>query len=307
MNIDPQTVEHIVETVTRRVLLALADEQRPAQPGQPVCGRDCEGGLCVQMCVERVESVVAAGAERITSGLGAAPVNQGIASMIDHTLLKPDATADQIAQLCYEARKYGFASVCVNPTHVRLCAQLLKGSPVKVCTVVGFPLGATPPEVKAFETQQAIDEGASEIDMVINIGAIKSKDYETAVRDVRAVVRAAHAKNAMVKVIIEAALLTDEEKIAACLIAKATGADFVKTSTGFGPGGATVADVALMRRVVGPGMGVKAAGGIRSLTDTQQMVSAGATRIGASAGVKIVAEAGGGAAQSAPAAPSGKY
>ncbi|MEK6573496.1 MAG: deoxyribose-phosphate aldolase, partial [Chloroflexota bacterium] len=201
--------------------------------------------------------------------------------------------------------KHGFASVCVNPTHVRLCPQLLRGSPVKVCAVVGFPLGATPPEVKAFETQQAIDDGASEIDMVINIGAVKSKDYEAAARDVCAVVRAAHAKGAIVKVIIEAALLTDEEKIAACLICKEAGADFVKTSTGFGPGGATVADVALMRKVVGPGMGVKAAGGIRNLTDAQKLIEAGATRIGASAGVKILAEAGG-ETQTA-AVPAGKY
>nr|MBI2905340.1 deoxyribose-phosphate aldolase [Chloroflexota bacterium] len=226
--------------------------------------------------------------------------------MIDHTLLKPEATPDQIAQLCFEARKYGFASVCVNPTHAKLCAQLLKGSEVKVCVVVGFPLGANPPEVKAFEAQQAIDDGASEIDMVINIGALKARDYEAVTRDVRAVVRAAHANNAIVKVIIEAVLLTDEEKVAACLISKEVGADFVKTSTGFGPGGATAADVALMRKVVGPGMGVKAAGGIRNLTDAQQMIAAGATRIGASAGVKIVAEAGG-AAQAAAAAPAGKY
>ncbi len=217
-----------------------------------------------------------------------------------------ETTPDQIAQLCYEARKHGFASVCVNPTHVKLCAELLKGSAVKVCTVIGFPLGATSPEAKAFEAAQAIDEGASEIEMVINIGAIKARDYEMAVRDVRAVVRVSHAKAALVKIIIEAALLTDEEKIAACLIAKEAGADFVKTSTGFGPGGATAADVALMRKVVGPGMGVKAAGGIRNLADAQKLIEAGATRIGASAGVKIVAEASG-SPQPAAAAPAGKY
>lgn len=308
MSFDPQTVEKLVETITRRVLLSLAEQQQQKAAGQTTCGRECENGLCVQFCVENVHSVVGAGADRITASLGAVPPSAGLASMIDHTLLKPEATPDQIAQLCYEARKNSFASVCVNPTHVKLCAQLLSGSPVKVCTVVGFPLGATPPEVKAFETQQAIDDGATEIDMVINIGAIKAKDYEAAVRDVRAVVRAAHAKNAIVKVIIEAALLTDDEKVAACLISKEAGADFVKTSTGFGPGGATVADVALMRRVVGSTMGVKAAGGIRSLTDTQQMVAAGATRIGASAGVKIVAEAAGGAPQTTPAAnAAGKY
>ncbi|MFQ5407140.1 MAG: deoxyribose-phosphate aldolase [Anaerolineales bacterium] len=220
--------------------------------------------------------------------MGAQPANESVGRLIDHTLLKPDATPDQIAQLCYEARRYGFASVCVNPTHVKLCAQLLQGSAVRVCTVIGFPLGATSPEVKSFEAQQAIDDGANEIDMVINIGALKAKDYDTVSGDVRAVVRASHAKDAIVKVIIEAALLTDEEKVAASLISKEAGADFVKTSTGFGPGGATVADVALMRRVVGPHMGVKAAGGIKSLEDARAMVSAGATRIGASAGVKIV-------------------
>ncbi len=307
MTPDSKTVEDIVEAVTRQVLLRLAEEQRAAQTGQPACGRDCENGFCVQVCVDRVGAVVAAGADRISAGLGAAPSNRGIAGMIDHTLLKPEATADQIAQLCFEARKYGFASVCVNPTHAKLCAQLLKGSEVKVCVVVGFPLGANPPEVKAFEAQQAIDDGASEIDMVINIGALKARDYEAVTRDVRAVVRAAHAKNAIVKVIIEAALLTDEEKVAACLISKEVGADFVKTSTGFGPGGATAADVALMRKAVGPGMGVKAAGGIRNLTDAQQMIAAGATRIGASAGVKIVAEAAGAGQPATAAAPAGKY
>jgi len=307
MNIDPQTVERLVEIVTKELLLHLAEEERTAQTGQSICTRECADGLCVQVCFERVHAVIGAGADRISAGLGATPPSQGVAALIDHTLLKPEATPDQIAQLCYEARKHGFASVCVNPTHVGLCAQLLHGSPVKVCTVIGFPLGATSPETKAFETQQAIDEGASEIDMVINIGAIKAKDYEHAVRDVRSVVRAAHAKGAIVKVIIEAALLTDEEKIAACLISKEAGADFVKTSTGFGPGGATVADVALMRKVVGPGMGVKAAGGIRNLADAQKMIAAGATRIGASAGVKILAEAAGEAKPEPAQQPAGKY
>jgi deoxyribose-phosphate aldolase len=215
-----------------------------------------------------------------------------LASMIDHTLLKPEATRAQVEQVCDEAKQHGFASVCVNPTHVRLCAQRLKGSPVKVCTVVGFPLGATLPEVKAFETQQSLEAGATEIDMVINIGALKSQDNDLVARDVAAVVRAAHAGNALVKVIIEAALLSDDEKITACQLAQSVGADFVKTSTGFGPGGATVEDVALMRRAVGPTMGVKAAGGIRTLADAQKMIAAGATRIGASASVKMMAEAG---------------
>lgn len=287
----PESLERIVETVTRQVLLALAEEERRLASGALACARECAEGLCVQVCVDRVGQIVSAGAERVSAGLGAIPADRRLAGMIDHTLLKPDATPDQIAQLCFEARKHGFASVCVNPAHAKLAAELLKGSAVKVCTVVGFPLGATPPEVKAFEAQKAMDEGATEIDMVINIGAIKARDYETAARDVRAVVRVCRASNALLKVIIEAALLSDEEKVAACLIAKATGADFVKTSTGFGPGGATVADVALMRRVVGPAMGVKAAGGIKSLADAESMVAAGATRIGASAGVRILQEA----------------
>ncbi|MFQ5398740.1 MAG: deoxyribose-phosphate aldolase [Anaerolineae bacterium] len=223
--------------------------------------------------------------------MGTRPQNEEIARRIDHTLLKADASQDQIAQLCYEARTYHFASVCVNPAHVKLAAQLLKGSDVKVCTVVGFPLGATPPSVKAYETQQAIRDGASEIDMVINIGALKSRDYKTVHEDIGAVVRAAHAANALVKVIIEAALLTDEEKVIACQLSKSAGADYVKTSTGFGPGGAKIDDVRLMRRVVGPKMGVKAAGGVSSYTDAQAMIAAGATRIGASAGIRIVKEA----------------
>jgi deoxyribose-phosphate aldolase len=194
--------------------------------------------------------------------------------------------------LCYEARKHSFAAVCVNPSYVKLCGQLLKGSPVHVCTVVGFPLGATPPEVKAYEAQQAIDDGASEVDMVINIGALKSKDYALVERDIASVARTCHAGKAVLKVILETALLTDEEKVTACQLAQAARADYVKTSTGFGPGGATVHDVELMRRAVGPEMGIKAAGGIRSFEDAKAMVAAGATRIGASASVKIVQEAG---------------
>ena len=240
--------------------------------------------------LERVRPVVNAGADRIASTLGIMPTDGSLPHMIDHTLLKPDATQDQIAQLCYEARKYGFASVCVNPTNVSLCTQLLKGSGVPVCTVVGFPLGATSTEVKVFEAQQAIRDGAIEVDMVINVGALKSRDYELVERDVASIARASHAGNAILKVIIEAALLTDEEKVVACQLVKVAGADFVKTSTGFGPGGATLEDVALMRRVVGPTMGVKAAGGIRTYEDAQKMIAAGASRIGASASVKIVQE-----------------
>ncbi|MDH5506664.1 MAG: deoxyribose-phosphate aldolase [Anaerolineae bacterium] len=208
--------------------------------------------------------------------------------MVDHTLLKPDATADQIAQLCFEARKYEFASVCVNPTHVRLCADLLRGTQVKVCTVIGFPLGASAPDVKAFETETALRDGATEIDMVINIGALKARDLELVARDIQGVVAKGHAAGALVKVIIETTLLSEEEKVTACLLSKEAGADFVKTSTGFAGGGATIEDVTLMRRVVGPEMGVKASGGVRDYGDAKSMVAAGATRIGASAGIKIV-------------------
>jgi len=299
MPADPQTVERIVELVTRQVLVALAEaEQQAAMPGASACTQECGAGYCVRHCGDKVDLIVQAGAERIAAGPGAVPARAELARLIDHTLLKPEATADQIAQLCYEARKYGFAAVCVNPTHVSLAAQLLHGSPVAVCTVVGFPLGATPPEVKAYEAQVALAQGATEIDMVINIGALKSRDYEMVARDIRAVVRVcrAHTPPALVKVIIEAALLVDEEKIAACLLAKEAGADYVKTSTGFASGGATVADVALMRRTVGPAMGVKAAGGVRTRDDAEALVHAGATRIGASAGVKIV--------QAGPAEPS---
>jgi deoxyribose-phosphate aldolase len=214
-----------------------------------------------------------------------------IARLIDHTLLKPDATREQIEKLCAEARQVAFASVCVNPTWVHLCAGLLAGTDVAVCTVVGFPLGATLDQVKAFEAQEAIRLGASEVDMVINIGALKSGDDDLVVGDIRAVAEVCQAGGALLKVIIEAALLDDGEKVRACQLAQEAGADFVKTSTGFGPGGATVADVSLMRRTVGPEMGVKAAGGIRTLADAQRMIEAGATRIGASAGVQIVAEA----------------
>ena len=288
---DPATVERVIQEVTREVLLRLNLAQTTPAGGGTTSGCNCTDGSCAQHCADKVHQVVQAGASRVTATLGTRPVSQEIARLIDHTLLKPDASQDQIAQLCYEARTHEFASVCVNPTHVRLCAQLLKGSRAKVCTVVGFPLGATPATVKAYETQQAIRDGATEIDMVINIGALKSRDYRVVLEDIGAVVGAARAGNALVKVIIEAALLTDEEKIIASQLAKTAGAEFVKTSTGFGPGGATAHDVALMRRVVGPDIGVKAAGGVRSLADAQAMIAAGATRIGASAGIRIVKEA----------------
>lgn len=205
---------------------------------------------------------------------------------IDHTLLKQDATKEQILKLVEEAKYYEFASVCVNPTWVSLAAKELAESVVKVCTVIGFPLGANTPATKAFETKDAIANGADEVDMVINVGALKSGDLDLVETDIRAVVEAANGT--LVKVIIETCLLTDEEKVLACQLAQKAGADFVKTSTGFSTGGATVADVALMRQTVGPDMGVKASGGARSLADAQAFVEAGATRIGTSSGVAIV-------------------
>jgi deoxyribose-phosphate aldolase len=286
---DTKVVEQLVEVITKEVLAAMLEQQEKDKlPAGTHCQYNCSEKQCVKTCFDRTGNVVSAGAERLSSTIGIIPQDANLAKMIDHTLLKPDATQEQIAQLCFEARKYNFASVCINPTWVELCAKLLEGSDVKVCTVIGFPLGATPPEVKAFETQVAIDKGAREIDMVINIGALKARDLDTVARDIRGVVQTSHARNAIVKVIIEAILLTDEEKTIACLLSKEAGADFVKTSTGFASGGATVHDVELMRRTVGPDMGVKAAGGVRTYEDAENMIKAGATRIGASAGVKIL-------------------
>jgi len=286
--------ELLIETITREVLAIL--RQDGVVMGTCADGSPCIScGLCVVKVPDGVQQVVAAGADRIGASLGvaAADIARQIARLIDHTILKPDAIEPQIRQLCAEAAQHGFAAVCVNPTWVHLCADLLRHTPVKVCTVVGFPLGATLPEVKAYETRRSVRLGAEEIDMVINVGALKSGDYALVERDIAGVVEACHEEGAHSKVIIEAALLTEEEKVQACTLAKSAGADFVKTSTGFGPGGATVADVALMRRVVGPAMGVKAAGGIRSFQDAEGLVRAGATRIGASASVRIVQEAGG--------------
>ncbi|WP_037290495.1 deoxyribose-phosphate aldolase [Saccharibacillus sacchari] len=210
-----------------------------------------------------------------------------LASMIDHTLLRADATEAEVAKLIEEAKTYVFASVCVNPTWVAFAAERLAGTEVKVCTVIGFPLGASTPETKAFETVDAIEKGAQEIDMVLNIGALKSGNVELVERDVRAVVEAAAGK-ALVKVIIETCLLTDDEKVLASELSVRAGANFVKTSTGFSTGGATAEDVALMRKTVGPDIGVKASGGVRSREDMEKMIEAGATRIGASSGVKIM-------------------
>lgn len=214
-------------------------------------------------------------------------MNTDFAKFIDHTLLKADAKKEDVIELCSEARMYSFASVCVNPTWVKTAAEALEGSKVKVCTVIGFPLGASTSEVKAFETENAIRNGATEIDMVINVGLLRSGDDEAVKTDIEAVVQAAD-KKAIVKVIIETSLLTEIEKRTICELAVVAGADFVKTSTGFSTGGATVDDVKLMRAVVGPEMGVKASGGVRSFEDMDQMIQAGATRIGASSGVQIM-------------------
>jgi deoxyribose-phosphate aldolase len=213
-----------------------------------------------------------------------------IAKYIDHTNLKPYATREDIIRLCNEAIQYGFYAVCVNPYRVKLAKEYLKekNADVKVASVIGFPLGATPTEVKVFEARKALDDGADELDMVINIGALKDKDYDYVENDIAEVVKVAHERGALVKVIIETCYLTEEEKVKACELAKEAGADFVKTSTGFGSGGATVEDVKLMRKVVGPEMGVKAAGGIRTYEQALEMIKAGANRIGTSSGVKIV-------------------
>ena len=276
----PLDLQRLIQIIVEEIAAAEA----PPAPSRCSCH-----SLLYECCPDRLRGVLDAGATRLgLHATGGAP--GGVASMIDHTLLKPDATRKDIEALCREAAEYTFASVCVNPTWVALCASLLQASGVKVCSVVGFPLGATTPDTKHYETRRAIFDGAREIDMVINIGALKSGDVRVVERDIEAVTFPCREAGALSKVIIEAALLTDDEKITACTLAKAAGADYVKTSTGFGPGGATAADVALMRRVVGDEMGVKAAGGVRDLEGLKAMVAAGATRVGASAGVRIVQE-----------------
>ena len=293
-DLSPSQIEELVRTVTARVAERLSSEGKPA--GSPVTvtaascpivssGAPCTGcGECAAKNPAAVKSIIGAGADRI--GSQTAGGLRDIAPLIDHTLLRPNATDREIEKLCKEAKEYHFASVCLNSAYVSLASHMLAGSGVKVCTVVGFPLGAMSTEAKAFETRDAIAKGADEIDMVINVGKLKSGDYEYVLDDVQSVVRAAQGR--CVKVILETASLTDDEKAAGCIIAKAAGADYVKTSTGFGAGGATVEDVALMRRIVGPKMGVKAAGGIRTAEEAQKMIEAGATRIGASASVAIV-------------------
>jgi deoxyribose-phosphate aldolase len=259
---------------------------------------DCAGcGGCVIRRPWSVRAVEGAGASRVGAMPGIGQVEADLARMIDHTLLKPEATRDEVVKLCEEARKHHFASVCVNTTWVPLCRSLLGGSDVKVCSVVGFPLGAMAPTAKAYEARDAVRQGAQEIDMVINLGALKSRDYETVFEDICRVVKA--SAPAIVKVILETGQLSDEEKIIACSLSKLAGAHFVKTSTGFGKGGATVEDVSLMRRIVGSEMGVKASGGVRTQEDALRMREAGASRIGASASVAIVSGPPPGAGKSA--------
>lgn len=271
-----------------RLVAIIAEELAAYRAAAPAARCACHGWAS-DCCPTRVQGVVDAGAVRLGVH-GAAGGGGAIAGLIDHTLLKPDATAAEIATLCKEAAQHRFATVCINPTWVAEAALALRGTGVGVCTVVGFPLGATTTDVKAYETRRVIADGASEVDMVINVGALKSGDLRLVERDIEAVAAACRTCGVTSKVIIEAALLAEDEKVTACTLAKAAGADFVKTSTGFGPGGATVADVALMRRVVGAAMGVKAAGGVRDLGQMQAMVAAGASRVGASAGVRIVRE-----------------
>ena len=291
-------IENLIEAIAEEVYFRLSS---PSLRGAAVGEADelacpCCQGDCAVTCQQRTQRIVSAGACRVsmTSPVPVAPSSPlEFAALIDHTLLRPEATRADILQLCEDARQYGFASVCVNPCWVPLAARQLRGTAVKVCSVVGFPLGATLSAVKRQETAQAIKLGAQEIDMVINVGALRGGDLEAVRLDIRGVVDASHAGGALVKVILETALLNDEQKVAGCLLAQGAGADFVKTSTGFGPGGATVHDVELMRFVVGASLGVKAAGGIRTPEDLARMLSAGATRIGASASVQILEEAAG--------------
>ncbi len=299
---DPQQLEKLIQAITEEILGYLG-----AENGADLCGLEIDGLICpgcdercAERCARKTRKVVEAGAARISAGAAVGPIEADIARLIDHTLLKPDATRDDIRKLCNEALKYGFASVCVNPWNVSLAAEMLRGSEVRVCTVVGFPLGATLPQVKVYETEEVIKLGAQEIDMVINVGALKSGQLDAVEADIRGVVEASHRGGAICKVILETVLLTTDEKVRGSLAAKNAGADFVKTSTGFASGGATVEDVRLMRAVVGGEIGVKAAGGVRSLEDLQKMVEAGATRIGASASVKILEQARAGAPAAAP-------
>lgn len=288
MTAPPEDRTQLIEAITRQVMATLAGAD-PTGLGQ--CA-NCSGS-CAARCAPKVAEVVAGGASRVTYTGDAGNVPSDLARYIDHTLLKPDATAADIDKLCAEAVRFHFASVCINPAWVARAAANLKGSGVPVASVIGFPFGATPGEIKAHEARLAIRNGAREIDMVINIGALKSGMHDVVRDDIARVTDACHDAGALNKVIIETALLSDREKVIACQLAQQAKADFVKTSTGYASGGATVFDVALMREAVGPRMGVKASGGIRTRDDVEEMIAAGATRIGASAGVKIMTGEGG--------------
>jgi deoxyribose-phosphate aldolase len=311
--VDHTEFEQIVRIVTEEVVRYLGasgktEVQPSADTDSEICP-DCDLN-CAEKCARKTRAVVDAGADRISCGPSVVELESGFASLIDHTLLKPDASRDDIRKLCEEAVRFGFASVCINPWNVPLAAELVRGTKVKVCTVIGFPLGATLSRVKIYEAEEAIKLGAQEVDMVINIGALKSGQDDMVQSDIRGVVEAAHRGGAICKVIFETSLLTLEEKVRAALASKKAGADFVKTSTGFSTGGATAEDVALMRAIVGSEIGVKASGGVRTFDDLRKMVCAGATRIGASASVKIMEQAAGSAspAASTPGAPaSGSY
>jgi deoxyribose-phosphate aldolase len=298
-----QLVAQIGEEILARVGTPSGGKPVPRGEGLNIPDTVCPGCTqrCAQTCASKSKQIIAAGADRISASDKLTKVDPAIASLIDHTLLRADATAADIKRVCAEAKKFSFASVCVNPYWVPLLAMELANTPVKVCTVVGFPLGATSTEAKRGETEKAIAAGAQEIDMVINIGELKGGNHEAVKNDIKAVVEAAHARKAIVKVILETSLLNDNEKAIACTLCKLAGADFVKTSTGFSTGGATAADISLMRSIVGPDMGVKASGGIRSLEDLNTMAAAGATRIGASASVKIMEAAAGKPVGSSPA------
>ena len=281
------------ELLARMGSASLAAIQAKQGEGLNLPDQVCPGCVqrCPQTCARNTREIIAAGATRVSASDRLTKIDPSIASLIDHTILKPEATRADVTKVCREARQYQFASVCVNPYWVPLVRAELHGSPVKVCTVVGFPLGATSTEAKVAETLSALRAGAQEIDMVINVGALRSGEHEAVKLDIQEVVKVAHAAGAIVKVILETALLDDNQKAVACTLCKLAGADFVKTSTGFGPSGATEADVRLMRETVGPAMGVKAAGGIRTLGDALRMLQAGATRLGASSSLSILAEA----------------
>jgi deoxyribose-phosphate aldolase len=295
--VDQSEFERMVRVVTEEVVRYLGAPEKAASGGvvgdDQICP-DCDLN-CVEKCARKTRAVVEAGADRISCGPSVVELEAGFASLIDHTLLKPEASRDDIRKLCQEAVRFGFASVCINPWNVPLAAELVRGTKVKVCTVIGFPLGATLSQVKIHEAEEAIKLGAQEVDMVINIGALKSGQDDVVESDIRGVVEVAHRGGAICKVIFETSLLTIEEKVRASLASKKAGADFVKTSTGFSTGGATAEDVALMRAVVGTDIGVKASGGVRTFDDLKKMVCAGATRIGASASVKIMEQAAGSA------------